>query len=291
MGTFVPRLVALTVVWLLATAALTYAASQKVSTPTTTPAATTTAAAAPAILIVPDVRRQAYTFAKGSLSDAGFAWRVVGPVRGYASNVVAAQTPAPGTQLIDTGAPVIVLRLERSGSQLGVPERASAVAGTRVRLAALASAEVKAPARTTKRAAFKKTAKKAAPVVKAKVKVVAERHPRKAPAKRVPARRPPAFLVPGGRREPLAEPALTVRAERLTAWLARHPKATDANVEHWLYQHAWIVAGARMGWWHGATALKTLIAADDRVWALWGIGARSAAIAKQALAEVEARTS
>ena len=46
-----------------------------------------------------------------------------------------------------------------------------------------------------------------------------------------------------------------------------------------------------MGWWHGASALKILIAADDRVWALWGIGARSEAIAKQALAEVEARTS
>ena len=45
MRTFVPRLVALTVVWLLATAALTYAAAQKISTPSATPAATTTAAA------------------------------------------------------------------------------------------------------------------------------------------------------------------------------------------------------------------------------------------------------
>src|SRR4051794_7374430 len=224
MGTFVPRLVALTVVWLLATAALTYAASQKISTPTATPAATTTTAAPPAILTVPDVRRQAYTFAKGSLSDAGFAWRVTGAVRGYASNTVAAQTPAPGTQVIDTGAPLIVLRLERSGSQLGVPESASAVAGTRVRLAALASAEVKVPARTTKRAAFKKTAKKVAPVVKTKAKVVAKKHPSTAPAKRVPSKRSPAFVVPGARREPLAEPPLTVRADKLVAWLARHPK-------------------------------------------------------------------
>jgi len=46
LGTFVPRLVALTLIWLLATAALTYAAAQKISTPTT-PAATTKAAAAP----------------------------------------------------------------------------------------------------------------------------------------------------------------------------------------------------------------------------------------------------
>jgi hypothetical protein len=286
MRTFVPRLVALTVVWLLATAALTYAAAQKISTPTATPAATTTAAAAPSLLTVPDVRRQAYTFAKGTLSDAGFAWRVTGAVRGYASNTVAAQTPAAGTQVIDTGAPTIVLRLERSGSQLGIPEQASAVAGTRVRLAALASAEVKVTARATKKVAVKKTVKKAAPVVKAKPKVVVKKRP-----SHVTATRPPAFVVPGARREPLAEPPLTVRANALLVWLARHPKATDANVKHWLYQHAWIVAGARMGWWHGASALKILIAADDRAWALWGIGARSAAVAKQALAEVEARTS
>ena len=136
MRTFVPRLVALTVVWLLATAALTYAAAQKISTPSTTPAATTSAAAPPALLTVPDVRRQAYTFAKGTLSDAGFAWKVTGSVRGYASNTVAAQTPAPGTQVVDTGAPTIVLRLTRTGAQLGIPERRSDVAGTRIRLAA-----------------------------------------------------------------------------------------------------------------------------------------------------------
>jgi len=286
MRTFVPRLVALTVVWLLATAALTYAAAQKISTPTTTTAATTTAAPAPALLTVPDVRRQAYTFAKGTLSDAGFAWKVTGSVRGYASNTVAVQTPAAGTQVIDTGAPTVVLRLTRSGVQLGIPESRSAVSGTRIRLAALASNEVKAPAHVAKKAVVKKTVvRRAAAVVKAKPKVVVKKGSR-----HVVAKRPPAFVVAGARREPLSEPPLTVRANDLMTWLAHHPKATDANVEHWLYQHAWIVAGARMGWWHGASALKSLIAADDRVWALWGIGARSEAVAKQALAEVEART-
>jgi hypothetical protein len=298
LGTFVPRLVALTVVWLLATAALTYAAAQKMSAPASTRAATTTTtAAAPALLTVPDVRRQAYTFAKGTLSDAGFAWMVAGPVRGYASNTVAAQTPAPGTQVIDTGAPTIVLRLVRSGSQLGIPENVSSVRGSRIRLAALASAEVKVPARSPKQVSAKKvsvkkvtvkrTVKKTAPKVKVKVKpkVVVKKRPT-----RVLPKRPPAFVVPGARREPLSELPLTVRAENLRTWLAGHPHATDANVEHWLYQHAWIVAGARMGWWHGAAALKILIAADDRVWSLWGIGARSEAVAKHALAEVEART-
>ena len=35
----------------------------------------------PEILVVPDVRRQAYVFAKGILQDAGFAWKVEGSVR------------------------------------------------------------------------------------------------------------------------------------------------------------------------------------------------------------------
>ena len=40
------------------------------------------------------------------------------------------------------------------------------------------------------------------------------------------------------------------RALRLQSWAANRPK-TSANVRHWLYQHAWIVTGAKFGWWHG----------------------------------------
>jgi hypothetical protein len=113
--------------------------------------------------------------------------------------------------------------------------------------------------------------------------------PTKAPVKRVAQSRAPAFIVPGARREPVNEIPLSDRAKALLVWLNRHPNATDANVKHWLYQHAWIVTGAEMGWSHGSEALRTLIVADRRVWALWGIGARSTAVARQALAEVEAR--
>src|SRR5437764_2232166 len=114
LGTFVPRLVALTVVWLLATTALTYAAAQRINTAPAAPATTTPAAtAAPAVKVVPDVRRQAFVFAKGTLGDDGFSWRVEGGVRGFASNLVASQSPAPGTRLVDTGAPLIVLHLTR----------------------------------------------------------------------------------------------------------------------------------------------------------------------------------
>jgi hypothetical protein len=100
--------------------------------------------------------------------------------------------------------------------------------------------------------------------------------------------RPPAFRVPSAPKEPLDEITLPARAHRLAAWLpSRRP--TAANLRHWLYQHAWIVTGARFGWWHGAEALRILIRVDRRVESRWGIGYRSEAVARRALAEVVAR--
>lgn len=289
MGSFVPRLLALTVVWLLATAALTYAAAQRIGTarPATTTAATTTTAA-PQVLTVPDVRNQAYVFAKGTLGDNGFGWRVEGPVEGYASNLVVSQTPAPGTRVIDTGAPLVVLHLTRTGTQSGVPEDVSSEAPTTLKLADLTAAVL------PRAIAKLPVAKKAKTTTSAKAavtprKAVAPKQQPAVPPQRWPQSRPPAFTVAGARKEPLDEMPLTVRAQVLLDWLATKPKPTDANVRRWLYQHAWIVAGAQMGWWHGATALRTLVEADRHVFALWGIGDRSEAVARQALAEVEAR--
>jgi hypothetical protein len=277
MGSFVPRLLALTVVWLFATAALTFAAAQKIgAAPAVVPTTKAAAAVAPRVLVVPDLRRQAFVFSKGTLSDAGFSFRIQGPVHGFASNTVVSQSPAPGTRVIDTGAPLVVLHLARTGSQLGLPEDVSPVTPTAVKLAALATGAIRQTEATVRPA-------------KVATKVAAPK-PAKAPANRLPQQRPPAFIVPGARREPLDEIPLTDRAKALLVWLNQHPNATDANVKHWLYQHAWIVTGAEMGWWHGAEALHTLLAADRRVWALWGIGARSSAVARQALAEVEARS-
>jgi hypothetical protein len=279
MSSFVPRLLALTVVWLFATAALTFAAAHKIGAgPAVVPVAKVAAAVPPRVLVVPDLRRQAFVFTKGTLSDAGFSFRIAGPVKGFASNTVVSQSPAPGTRVLDTGAPLVILHLARTGTQNGLPEDVSSVAPTAVKLASL-------PAGTAKTTAAVLPTK----VARSATKVAAPK-PAKAPAKRVPQQRPPAFIVPGARREPLAEIPLTERAKALLVWLNQHPNATDANVKHWLYQHAWIVTGAEMGWWHGAEALNTLLAADRRVWALWGIGARSTAVARQALAEVEARS-
>jgi hypothetical protein len=285
MGSFVPRLLVLTVVWLLATAALTYAAAQRIGTPHVTATTTTAAAATERVLVVPDVRKQAYVFAKGTLGDAGFSWRVAGSVQGYSSNTVASQSPLAGTRVVDTGAPLVVVSLTRSGKQIGLPEAASSIHATAVKLADLSNA-LAPPAVTHVRVTKVKTPTKTKTTV-----VVTKKQKVVAPAKKLPQRRSPAFVVAGARREPLDEMPLTNRAALLLRWLQTHPKPTDANVKHWLYQHTWIVDGAQLGWWHGAAALRELVTVDQRVWQLWGIGDRSEAVARQALAEVEARSS
>jgi hypothetical protein len=104
------------------------------------------------------------------------------------------------------------------------------------------------------------------------------------------AARPAAFNVAGAPTEPLDEIPLPIRARRLDAWLTAGRGPTAANQRHWLYQHAWIVTGANSGWWHGAEALRLLIRVDRRIESRWGIGYRSEAVARRALAAVEART-
>ena len=292
MGTFVRRLVALTLVWLLATAALTYAASRRAASGPP-PAATTTTAAAPvtpATSVVPDVVDQPYVFAEGTLGDAGFSWHVEGSVQGFSANVVASQSPAPGTHVVDTGSPLIVLHLSHpaGAKEIGIPADSSPTAGTELKIAGLAAAP------TTTTAAQPLAAAKTAPaatkpaVTKPVVKKPAVK---KSPAHRWPQNRPPAFAVPGARKEPLDEMPLTDRAKMLLRFVEAKPKPTDANVKYWLYQHAWIVAGARMGWWHGTDALHTLLTVDQTVWNEWGIGERSEAVARTALAEVDSRSS
>jgi hypothetical protein len=271
-------LILLGVVLLLGTATLTYAAQQQIS------AAKAPTAAKPVarpVLVVPNVAQQAYVFAKGTLQDGGFAWRVEGAVRGYAANTVASQRPLPGTRVFDTGAPLVVLRLAANHkySQTGQPENASPYAGTEIRY-------VDAP-RVAKKPARKAKPKPAAkPRPAAKPKPAAKPRPKPKPA----ATRPPAFHVAGARQEPLDELPLPARAQRLEGWLARHPNPTNANVRYWLYQNAWIVTGARFGWWHGAQALRILIADDRKAQRVWGIGSRSEAVARRALAAVERRS-
>ena len=274
----VPRVALLVGVVLLATATLTLAATSTVP-PATPPE--TTASVEPQTLVVPDVRRQAYVFAKGTLEQAGFAWRVEGAVEGYAANVVTEQSPSPGEKVEGVGAPIVVLRLAGNSSyeQEGTPENVAPYVGTPARLV---GAKPDAPKAKPKPAAKPKPQKR--PVAKARPKT-------KAKAKqttRRPAARRPAFVVKGAPKEPLDEISLPARAKRLSAWLEAHKRRTPANVDHWLYQHNWLVTGARFGWSGGAAALRTLVEVDVRVQKLWGVGGRSEQDARAALAEVEA---
>jgi hypothetical protein len=324
--TFLPRIAVLVLVALAATAGLTFAAGSEVPSAPAVPTVTTTPTPP---LIVPDVRNQAFVFAKGTLTDAGFAWRVAGSVQGYAANIVASQSPAAGTPIIDTGAPLITLTLRRNGSytQAGAAADASPYPGTAIepsdlsgnpigpaRVAKTPSAKKHAAAKTaagattpaattpattttpaattpaaaTPAATTPATTTPATPTTPAKTTAAATP---KAPAKAAkwPQARPVAFTVPGARKEPLDEMPLPNRATLLGTWLDAHKTKSAATAKYWLYQNEWIVTGAQMGWWRGAEALQTLIAVDKRTQSLWGIGAKSAAVAQQALDEVRAK--
>jgi beta-lactam-binding protein with PASTA domain len=119
----------------LAMAAIAYAAGRQLAVaPVSARAA---APSTPTVIVVPDVRREAFVFAKGQLQDAGFAWKVVGRVGGYPANTVVAQSPAPGTTLVDTGSPLITLTLapNKQYRPIGEPQNTSPYAGTANKLA------------------------------------------------------------------------------------------------------------------------------------------------------------
>jgi hypothetical protein len=273
-ATRLPRLAILGVVLLLASATLAVGAAKRL-------AAVPAGAPAPveaATLVVPDLSGQAFVFAKGSLEDLGFAWQVVGSVHGYAANKVATQSPPAGTRVRDTGAPTIIVKLARTPyPEKGEPEDVSPYVGTPVQPIRLATVTPDTPAPSAQVPAAPKGAEQKAPTVaKKSAKPVAL------------APRPPAFVVADAPKEPLKEMPLQQRAKLLSTWLASHAK-TRANVRHYLYQHSWIVTGASFGWWHGAQALRELIAVDRVAQERWGIGRKSELVARSALAEVEAR--
>ena len=262
-----PRLAIVGVVLLLASATLAVGAAKRMAAvpqgappPVTTPTVT-----------VPDITGQAFVFAKGTLEDAGLAWKVVGGVHGFAANKVAKQAPAAGTKLKDTGAPTITVTLARTSyPQQGEPEDVSPYFGTSVQpigLKPAAPAATPAPAAAPKPAAAK---------------------PKPAAPKQAAARTPD-FVVAGAPKEPSDEMPLTQRAKLLAGFVASHPKSA-ANVRRFLYQNSWVVTGAKFGWWHGAGALRVLVAADQAAQQRWGIGRKSEEVAQAALAEVEARS-
>jgi len=264
-ATRLPRLAIVGVVLLLASATLAVGAAKRMAA---VPQGAPAPVATPTVT-VPDITGQAFVFAKGTLEDAGLAWKVVGSVHGFAANKVAKQSPPAGTKLRDTGAPTITVTLDRTAyAETGEPEDVSPYFGTSVQPIGLPKP---APVAVTP-APSPTPAPKTAP---------------KTPAKA--AGRTPDFVVDKAPKEPQDELPLPQRAHLLSAFIASHPKSA-ANVRHFLYQHSWIVTGAEFGWWHGATALRELIAADQAAAHRWGIGRKSELVARAALAEVEARS-
>jgi hypothetical protein len=280
-ATRLPRLAIVGVVLLLASATLAVGAAKRM---TAVPAGAPAPVAA-ATLVVPDLSGQAFVFAKGTLEDTGFAWQVIGSVHGYAANKVARQSPPAGTRVRDTGAPTISVTLKRTAyAEKGSPEDVSPYLGTPVQPISLAATSV-SPAAPVPAAP---TAAQTKPATKSAEPKAATQTAEPKPATKT-AGRPPAFVAAGAPTEPLKEMPLAQRAELLSAWLGAHGK-TRANVRHYLYQHSWIVTGASFGWWHGAEALRKLIAADRIAQHRWGIGKKSELVARRALADVEART-
>jgi hypothetical protein len=278
LAALLPRLVALTVIWLLATSTITFAAgSRTLENEPQAPAAEKERA----VLVVPDVRRQAYVFAKGILEDGGFAWRVEGHVQGYAANIVTVQSPAPGVRVIDNGTPTVILRLERNGEyqERGLPQNSAPYPGDDLRLASEAEKAGREPTAKPE----KKKAPKPKPVAKATKKAATK-------AGKHGQAREPEFEVPGAPPEPMDEMPLVERARLLQERIAARETPTPRLVKYWLYQHAWIVTGARFGWSDGADALRILIAVDNDMQTRWEIGARSEAVARATLAYVESKS-
>lgn len=321
LSALLPRLAALTVIGLLAASSITFAAARKTVEKADTNAPVQ---AGPKVVRVPDVEGQAYVFAKGILEDAGFAWRVVGSVRGYAANTVASQSPAPGTKVLDTGTPTIVLRLKRNPAyaQRGLPQDVSTYPGTRLRLAhaprasagdgaaknheSSGDASTQAPDTTTSTAptttaptttaSTTTSSTTTAPTTTAPTTTgsggdAAPTGDGSAGAGASATPRTPDFVVPGAPKEPTDEMPLPDRARLVQRRIDAAAKPNPKLVGWWLYQQSWIVSGAKFGWHDGAAALRILVRVDDSMQARWGFGAKSAAEASAALAEVERRAS
>jgi hypothetical protein len=287
-----PRFLALTVIWLLGAATYTLAAD---TVPIAKHETNAQAVAKPHVLTVPDVRKKAYVFAKGILQDAGFAWRVEGAVKGFSANTVTAQRPAPGTKVIDNGAPLVVLSLSKNltSGESGLPENSAPYKATRVVLVSDWAQDQVEPTTSgeTDTTSTETAATTTAPVTTTGPAATTTEPPGTTTEPEQPEEktRKPDFEVPGAPVEPADEMPLPDRAHALEDRLAGTNKPRQQLINFWLYQHSWIVTGARFGWHDGAQALRILIKVDQSLERRFGFGARSEVVARRALAYVEAQ--
>ena len=150
-----------------------------------------------------------------------------------------------------------MLRLQRNAgyAQEGTPEDKSPYAGApappvRRRATRQPKAKVKAKPKTVSNAGSHKAEADQDHCCREEAEACSEEQPRASPRSSCRARP----------KEPLDEIDLATRAKQAQRLGQRAPERTPAALDHWLYQHNWIVSGAEFGWSHGAEALQALIA-------------------------------
>ncbi len=303
----VVRLLVLVSVWLLGTSTLSLAQeNQTVDGTEQGQPAETQADESATVLVVPDVHGLPYVFAKGVLEDAGFSWKVKGKVEGFATNLVVKQSVKPGAKVLDGGAPKIVLELKPNPDyeEQGLADNSSSYPGTKLVLASDAPKDAAtAPEANASSEGANDASDGAAAAPSGEADPPAAQPE---PAENEPAdvetadyeqaantvstgaqTREPAFVVAGAPREPLDKLSLPDRANKLRSWAGSLKKLTPAALDHFTYQHAWVVTGAEFGWWGGAEALRILVATDTLVQHKFGVGAKYKATARAALSKVE----
>ena len=188
------RIVALVVLCALASIALTIAFAHGDSSKSKRKAKVT----APPTKTVPGVVNQPYVFAESTLQQQGFGWKVVGPVAGWASAVVSSQSPAQGTKVMDTGAPLVTLQLSKPKGLVtqGTPENSSPYAGTKIMLPAGSTGTTQSTtsAQTTTTGAFSTSTTTTRSMSTSTNTTPAQVE-----------KRPPAFKIAGAKPEPLDE--------------------------------------------------------------------------------------
>lgn len=280
-----PRLVAaiaLASTSLLATGALTFAQI----TPSSESRPLPVAESALPTLVVPDLVGQPYVFAKQVLDDSGFAWEVEGPVEGYAGNVVQSQAPPPGTRLVGIERPRIVLSLDRTPEyeERGVPQNASRDAG--VPIPALDPAAEPSPGDAQAGASEAEAGKSPDEAPRDGATGSDSADPSTAEPG-VDESEDPAVNPTGTTNSSAGEESALERARFLASWVLEHSSATDQAVSYWLWQHSEIIDGARAGESGGVEALEILIEIDQTLQETWGVGAKSEALARETLLEIQ----
>ena len=271
---------------LLATATITC----RIAVDGVSPAAKAPAAPTEQILVVPDVRGQAYVFARAP-GGRRFAWLVQGTVGGYAANT-APTSPGARHPRRRHRRSHDVLRLQRKPRLRGggTPENAAPFTGTPVRLAGAPkriAPRRRLPAEAGPAPAEAEGAAQAEGTARDQAQARAEGESLREDPERAP--RPAEFAVPAARPTSRSTRSAPARARRLDPG-SRHtvgrPTPTCApTLPARLDRHRRAVRLVAR-----EEALRLLLDADRRAQRLWGVGAKNELVTRRALRFVASRT-